>query len=116
LYDILQHTYLNIATNANKQRNGISQAIGSSQAFHNFDLNADAFWFLEHCSKSFSFFTVDADQMSRINSARIAGIKAEAGIIAVIQSGDSMRDAGVIEAIDKAGMAMVFTGMRHFRH
>jgi phosphoribosylaminoimidazolecarboxamide formyltransferase/IMP cyclohydrolase len=54
--------------------------------------------------------------MSRINSACIAGIKAEAGIIAVIQSGDSMRDAGVIEVADKAGMAIVFTGMRHFRH
>jgi len=87
---------------------------------------------------------VGAGQMSRINSARIAGIKAEhaglevkgsvmasdaffpfrdgidnaaeAGIIAVIQPGGSMRDEEVIAAADEAGMAMVFTGMRHFRH
>ncbi len=87
---------------------------------------------------------VGAGQMSRINSARIAGIKAEhanlqvqgsvmasdaffpfkdgieaaaeAGIVAVIQPGGSMRDKEVIEAANKAGMAMVFTKMRHFRH
>ena len=87
---------------------------------------------------------VGAGQMSRVNSARIAGIKAahaglevkgsvmasdaffpfsdgienaaDAGVIAVIQPGGSMRDAEVIAAADKAGMAMVFTGMRHFRH
>ena len=87
---------------------------------------------------------VGAGQMSRINSARIAGIKAEhaglevkgsvmasdaffpfrdgidnaaqAGIAAVIQPGGSMRDDEIIAAADEAGMAMVFTGMRHFRH
>ena len=87
---------------------------------------------------------VGAGQMSRINSARIAGIKAEhanltvtgsvmasdaffpfrdgidaaaeAGIVAVIQPGGSMRDEEVIKAANEAGMAMVFTGMRHFRH
>ncbi|MGK0374345.1 MAG: phosphoribosylaminoimidazolecarboxamide formyltransferase/IMP cyclohydrolase [Arenicella sp.] len=87
---------------------------------------------------------VGAGQMSRVNSARIAGIKAEhaelevagsvmasdaffpfrdgienaaaAGISAVIQPGGSMRDDEVIAAADEAGMAMVFTGMRHFRH
>lgn len=87
---------------------------------------------------------VGAGQMSRINSARIAGIKAEhaslevpgsvmasdaffpfrdgidaayeAGIIAVIQPGGSMRDDEVIAAANEHGMAMVFTGMRHFRH
>ncbi len=41
---------------------------------------------------------------------------AEAGATAVIQPGGSMRDDEVIEAADKAGLAMVFTGMRHFRH
>lgn len=41
---------------------------------------------------------------------------AEAGATAVIQPGGSMRDAEVIEAADKAGLAMVFTGIRHFRH
>lgn len=87
---------------------------------------------------------VGAGQMSRVNSARIAGIKAEhaglkvkgsvmasdaffpfrdgidnaaeAGIAAVIQPGGSMRDEEVIAAADEHGMAMVFTGMRHFRH
>ncbi len=87
---------------------------------------------------------VGAGQMSRVNSARIAGIKAEhaglevpgavmasdaffpfrdgidnaakAGIRAVIQPGGSMRDEEVIAAADEAGIAMVFTGMRHFRH
>lgn len=87
---------------------------------------------------------VGAGQMSRVNSARIAAIKAEqaglavagavmasdaffpfrdgidqaaaAGITAVIQPGGSMRDEEVIAAADAHGMAMVFTGMRHFRH
>jgi len=87
---------------------------------------------------------VGAGQMSRINSARIAVIKAElaglevpgavmasdaffpfrdgidqaaqAGITAVIQPGGSMRDEEVIAAANEHGMAMVFTGMRHFRH
>jgi phosphoribosylaminoimidazolecarboxamide formyltransferase/IMP cyclohydrolase len=87
---------------------------------------------------------VGAGQMSRVNSARIAAIKAEhaglevrgsvmasdaffpfrdgidsageAGIAAVIQPGGSMRDEEVIAAADERGMAMVFTGMRHFRH
>ena len=40
----------------------------------------------------------------------------EAGATAVIQPGGSMRDAEVIEAADKHGIAMVFTGVRHFRH
>ena len=87
---------------------------------------------------------VGAGQMSRVNSARIAAIKAEhaslevkgsvmasdaffpfrdgidqaakVGIAAVIQPGGSMRDEEVIQAADEHGMAMVFTGMRHFRH
>ncbi len=87
---------------------------------------------------------VGAGQMSRVNSARIAAIKAEhanleikgavmasdaffpfrdgidnaakVGISAVIQPGGSMRDAEVIAAADEHGMTMVFTGMRHFRH
>jgi phosphoribosylaminoimidazolecarboxamide formyltransferase/IMP cyclohydrolase len=40
----------------------------------------------------------------------------EAGAVAVIQPGGSMRDEEVIAAADEAGLAMVFTGMRHFRH
>jgi phosphoribosylaminoimidazolecarboxamide formyltransferase / IMP cyclohydrolase len=41
---------------------------------------------------------------------------AEAGATAVIQPGGSIRDGEVIAAADEAGLAMVFTGMRHFRH
>ena len=74
---------------------------------------------------------IGAGQMSRVYSARIAAIKADdaffpfrdgidsaakAGIAAVIQPGGSMRDEEVIAAADEHGMAMVFTGMRHFRH
>ena len=87
---------------------------------------------------------VGAGQMSRVNSARIAAIKAEhaglevqgsvmasdaffpfrdgidnaaaAGVSCVIQPGGSIRDDEVIAAADEHGMAMIFTGMRHFRH
>jgi phosphoribosylaminoimidazolecarboxamide formyltransferase/IMP cyclohydrolase len=41
---------------------------------------------------------------------------ADAGATAAIQPGGSVRDAEVIAAADERGMAMVFTGMRHFRH
>jgi len=87
---------------------------------------------------------IGAGQMSRVTSARIAVWKAgeaglevqgsvmasdaffpfrdgidaaaQAGISAVIQPGGSMRDREVIAAADEHGMAMVFTGVRHFRH
>jgi phosphoribosylaminoimidazolecarboxamide formyltransferase/IMP cyclohydrolase len=87
---------------------------------------------------------VGAGQMSRVNSARIAAIKAqhanlpvqgavmasdaffpfrdgldnaaEVGITAVIQPGGSMRDDEVIAAANEHDIAMVYTGMRHFRH
>ncbi len=87
---------------------------------------------------------VGAGQMSRVYSARIAAIKAadaklqvessvmasdaffpfrdtvdqaaEYGIKAIIQPGGSMRDNEAIEAADEHGIAMVFTGVRHFRH
>ena len=87
---------------------------------------------------------IGAGQMSRVYSAKIAGIKAAdenlevkgsvmasdaffpfrdgidaaaaAGITAVIQPGGSMRDQEVIDAANEHGIAMVFTGMRHFRH
>ena len=87
---------------------------------------------------------VGAGQMSRVDSARIASIKAQnaglslqgsvvasdaffpfrdgvdvvvqAGARAVIQPGGSMRDDEVIAAADEHGVAMVFTGVRHFRH
>ena len=84
---------------------------------------------------------VGAGQMSRVDSARIAKIKAqlplegcvaasdaffpfrdgvdvlaEAGATAIIQPGGSIRDDEVIAAADERNLAMVFTGMRHFRH
>ena len=87
---------------------------------------------------------VGAGQMSRIDSARIASIKAghagltlagsvvasdaffpfrdgldvvaDAGAVAVIQPGGSVRDDEVIAAANERGVAMVFTGVRHFRH
>jgi phosphoribosylaminoimidazolecarboxamide formyltransferase/IMP cyclohydrolase len=87
---------------------------------------------------------VGAGQMSRVDSARIASIKADnaglklagsvvasdaffpfrdgldvvvkAGAAAVIQPGGSMRDDEVIAAADEHGVAMVLTGVRHFRH
>ncbi len=87
---------------------------------------------------------VGAGQMSRVYSAKIAGIKAndaglivqgsvmasdaffpfrdgidsaaEVGITAVIHPGGSMRDQEVIDAANEANIAMLFTGMRHFRH
>jgi phosphoribosylaminoimidazolecarboxamide formyltransferase / IMP cyclohydrolase len=87
---------------------------------------------------------VGAGQMSRIDSARIASIKAEhanltlagsvvasdaffpfrdgldvvvdAGAVAVIQPGGSVRDEEVVAAADERGVAMVFSGVRHFRH
>ena len=84
---------------------------------------------------------IGAGQQNRLDSARIAAERsagratggacasdaffpfrdgidaaAAAGIAAVIQPGGSVRDDEVIAAADEAGLAMVFTGMRHFRH
>jgi phosphoribosylaminoimidazolecarboxamide formyltransferase / IMP cyclohydrolase len=84
---------------------------------------------------------VGAGQMSRVDSVRIAAMKAQtplagsvvasdaffpfpdgveeaakAGATAFIQPGGSVRDADVIAAADKLNLAMVFTGVRHFRH
>ena len=87
---------------------------------------------------------IGAGQMSRVYSAKIAGIKAAdeslpvdgsvmasdaffpfrdsidaaaaVGITAIIQPGGSIRDQEVIDAANEAGIAMIFTGMRHFRH
>lgn len=95
-------------------------------------------------AKNLQTIGIGAGQMSRVYSAKIAGIKAadeglvvpgsvmasdaffpfrdgidaaaKAGIRAVIQPGGSIRDEEVIAAADEADIAMVFTGMRHFRH
>ena len=59
----------------------------------------------------------DADRRKLLKvTATGLGAAAAAGIRAVIQPGGSMRDEEVIAAADEAGMAMVFTGVRHFRH
>jgi phosphoribosylaminoimidazolecarboxamide formyltransferase/IMP cyclohydrolase len=95
-------------------------------------------------AKDLATVGVGAGQMSRVNSTRIAVAKAEqagiavkgsvvasdaffpfadglntaaeAGATAIIQPGGSMRDDEVIKAADERGLAMIFTGMRHFRH
>ncbi len=84
---------------------------------------------------------IGAGQMSRVDSVKLAAMKAqmpvkgcimasdaffpfrdgldaaaEVGITAVIQPGGSIRDAEVVKAADEHGMAMILTGMRHFRH
>jgi phosphoribosylaminoimidazolecarboxamide formyltransferase / IMP cyclohydrolase len=84
---------------------------------------------------------IGAGQMSRVDSAKIARLKAalplegsvaasdaffpfrdgvdvlaEAGATAIIQPGGSIRDDEVVAAADEHNLAMVFTGMRHFRH
>jgi phosphoribosylaminoimidazolecarboxamide formyltransferase / IMP cyclohydrolase len=84
---------------------------------------------------------IGAGQMSRVDSVKLAAMKAQlpvkgcvmasdaffpfrdgldaaaqAGITAVIQPGGSIRDAEVVKAADEHGMAMILTGMRHFRH
>jgi phosphoribosylaminoimidazolecarboxamide formyltransferase/IMP cyclohydrolase len=43
-------------------------------------------------------------------------VAAEAGVTAVVQPGGSVRDEAVVAAADRLGLAMVFTGVRHFRH
>jgi phosphoribosylaminoimidazolecarboxamide formyltransferase/IMP cyclohydrolase len=85
--------------------------------------------------------SIGAGQMSRVDSVKLAGMKAvlpvkgcvmasdaffpfrdgldaaaQAGITAVIQPGGSIRDQEVIKAADEHGLAMILTGMRHFRH
>jgi phosphoribosylaminoimidazolecarboxamide formyltransferase/IMP cyclohydrolase len=92
-------------------------------------------------SRDLATIGIGAGQMSRVDSVRLAIEKAQvplngaamasdayfpfpdgpelaidAGVTAIIQPGGSIRDHEVVEAIDAAGVAMVFTGRRHFRH
>jgi phosphoribosylaminoimidazolecarboxamide formyltransferase/IMP cyclohydrolase len=95
-------------------------------------------------SKGLATAGIGAGQMSRVDSVRIAIEKAategtsvegaslasdaffpfadgpeeaiKAGVKSIIQPGGSKRDAEVIEACDKAGVSLIFTGRRHFRH
>jgi phosphoribosylaminoimidazolecarboxamide formyltransferase/IMP cyclohydrolase len=92
-------------------------------------------------SKDFAAVGVGAGQMSRVDSTRIAvsraaqrsrgavlasdaffpfpdavEVAAQAGVTAVIEPGGSLRDGEIIETCDRHGIALVFTGMRHFKH
>ena len=92
-------------------------------------------------ARSGQVLSVGAGQMSRVDAAKFGALKAilpldgcvaasdaffpfpdgletvvSAGATAVIQPGGSVKDADVIAAADRLGVAMVFTGMRHFRH
>ena len=60
------------------------------------------------------FSVVASDAFFPFADGLLAAI--DAGATAAIQPGGSIRDKEIIEAADKAGIAMVFTGMRHFRH
>ncbi|MEO8967711.1 MAG: bifunctional phosphoribosylaminoimidazolecarboxamide formyltransferase/IMP cyclohydrolase, partial [Solirubrobacteraceae bacterium] len=92
-------------------------------------------------SRELSTIGIGAGQMSRVDAVRVAidkaregvgggalasdayfpfadgpGIAIEAGVTAIIQPGGSVRDHLTVEALDKVGATMVFTGRRHFRH
>ncbi|KAB2958957.1 MAG: bifunctional phosphoribosylaminoimidazolecarboxamide formyltransferase/IMP cyclohydrolase [Candidatus Methylomirabilis oxygeniifera] len=92
-------------------------------------------------SREYATVGIGAGQMSRVDACRLAIMKAvsstkgtvlasdaffpfrdgvdvaaEAGVTAIIQPGGSIRDAEAVQAADEAGIAMVFTGIRHFRH
>jgi phosphoribosylaminoimidazolecarboxamide formyltransferase/IMP cyclohydrolase len=136
--DLALHNELNIVSKRKPTNDEMDDLLFSWQVARFVKSNAIVY------GKNSMTIGVGAGQMSRINSARIAGIKAEhanlevkgsvmasdaffpfrdgidaaneAGITAVIQPGGSMRDDEVIAAADEHGMAMVFTGMRHFRH
>src|SRR5260221_474716 len=134
-YDVAQ---LRIVTRRDPTKNEMNDLIFAFRVAKFVKSNAIVF-----CSRGMTL-GVGAGQMSRVDSTRIAAIKAKnaglalrgsvvasdaffpfrdgldvvagAGASAVIQPGGSVRDAEVIAAADEHGMAMVFTGMRHFRH
>jgi phosphoribosylaminoimidazolecarboxamide formyltransferase/IMP cyclohydrolase len=126
----------------------VSKAQPTSAQMHDLHFAWKVAWFTKSnaivYARDLQTIGVGAGQMSRVISAKIAGLKAaeeglvvpgsvmasdaffpfrdgidaaaEAGISAVIQPGGSMRDQEVIDAADEHGIAMVFTGIRHFRH
>jgi len=136
--DLLLHNEITIVTNAQPSEQEMNDLLFSWKVAKFVKSNAIVY------AKNNMTIGVGAGQMSRINSARIAGIKAahaklevpgsvmasdaffpfrdgidaahEAGIVAIIQPGGSMRDDEVIAAANEHGMSMIFTGMRHFRH
>ena len=136
--DVLLHTDLTVVSKRQPSQSEMADLLFAWKVAKFVKSNAIIY------AKNAQTIGVGAGQMSRVNSARIAGIKAEhaglkvagsvmasdaffpfrdaidnaaeAGIAAIIQPGGSMRDAEVIQAADEAKMAMVFTGMRHFRH
>jgi len=134
-YDVAQ---LRIVTRRDPTKNEMNDLIFAFRVAKFVKSNAIVF-----CSRGMTL-GVGAGQMSRVDSTRIAAIKAknaglalrgsvvasdaffpfrdgldvvaQAGARAVIQPGGSVRDSEVIGAADEHGIAMVFTGMRHFRH
>ena len=136
--DLQLHNTLNVVTEVKPSQQQIEDMIFALQVAKFVKSNAIVY------ARDHMTIGVGAGQMSRINSARIAGIKAEhaklqvtgsvmasdaffpfrdgidaaknAGIQAIIQPGGSMRDDDVIAAANEHGIAMIFTGMRHFRH
>ena len=136
--DLLLHNELNVVTQRQPTEQEMQDLLFSWKVAKFVKSNAIVY------GKNNMTIGVGAGQMSRVNSARIAGIKAEqanlevpgsvmasdaffpfrdgldqageAGITAVIQPGGSMRDDEVIAAANEHNIAMGFTGMRHFRH
>ena len=136
--DLQLHNTLDVVTEVKPSQQQIEDMIFALQVAKFVKSNAIVY------AREHTTIGVGAGQMSRINSARIAGIKAEhaklqvtgsvmasdaffpfrdgidaandAGIRAIIQPGGSMRDDDVIVAANEHGIAMIFTGMRHFRH
>jgi phosphoribosylaminoimidazolecarboxamide formyltransferase / IMP cyclohydrolase len=101
-------------------KDGATVGIGAGQ-MSRVDSARIAAWKGEQAAKTAGLKTRLTDGLVAASDAFFPfadGLKtiAEAGATAVIQPGGAMRDADVIAAADEAGLAMVFTGMRHFRH
>ena len=93
-------------------REGVTVGIGAGQMSRVDSSNVAARKSSEHLGTHGS--VVASDAFFPFADGLVAAI--EAGATAVIQPGGSVRDEEVIAAADEAGIAMVFTGMRHFRH
>lgn len=141
----LQHDQLRVVTRRKPSETELQDLLFAFRVAKHVKSNAIVF------AKDGATVGIGAGQMSRLDSARIAGRKSqdaasltgaeaaltvgsvaasdaffpfadgleaiiEAGAVAVIQPGGSIRDDEVIAAADRAGIAMVLTGMRHFRH
>ena len=135
---ILDETKLRVVTKRQPSAEEMSDLVFAFRVAKHVKSNAIVF------AKGSKTLGIGAGQMSRIDSTRIAARKAEdaglslkgsavasdaffpfadgvlaaadAGAMALIQPGGAMRDEDVIKAADERGLAMVFTGQRHFKH